>query len=152
MTKNQSHGRFVESFGRLHLAQSLHRAGYLCAEPIIDDGIDLVAFSPESKRIATLQMKASSKARYDVKRKYEGKVDLLVCVFYACSADPKTYMVEYAEIVRDLIISNGYDKNPSWTREADAGWGGTINEKSRQNFESWLATPERWRSLLEVQR
>jgi hypothetical protein len=26
MTKNQCHGRFVESFGRLHLAQSLHDA------------------------------------------------------------------------------------------------------------------------------
>lgn len=45
---------FVESFGRLHLAQSLHDVGYVCAEPLIDDGIDLVAFSPESKRIATL--------------------------------------------------------------------------------------------------
>ena len=33
MTKNQCHGRFVESFGRLHLAQSLHDAGYVCAEP-----------------------------------------------------------------------------------------------------------------------
>jgi hypothetical protein len=39
MTKNQCHGRFVESFGRLHLAQSLHDAGYVCAEPIIDNGV-----------------------------------------------------------------------------------------------------------------
>ena len=58
MTKNQCHGRFVESFGRLHLAPSLHNAGYACAEPIIDNGIDLVAFSPVSKRYTTLQMKA----------------------------------------------------------------------------------------------
>lgn len=34
MTKNQYHGRFVESFGRLHLAQSLHNAGYVCAQPL----------------------------------------------------------------------------------------------------------------------
>jgi hypothetical protein len=32
MTKNQGHGRYVESFGRLHLAQSLHDAGYVCTE------------------------------------------------------------------------------------------------------------------------
>jgi hypothetical protein len=29
---NQCHGRYVESFGRLHLAQSLHNPGYVCAE------------------------------------------------------------------------------------------------------------------------
>ncbi len=148
MTKNQSHGRFVESFGRLHLAQSLHDAGYVCAEPVIDEGIDLVAFSPESKRITTLQMKASTTNRYDVKRKYAGKVNLLVFVFYACNADPKICVVAYAEIVRDLIEANGYDKTRSWTREVNAGWGATINKSSQPLFDSWLATPERWRALL----
>lgn len=152
MTKNQCHGRFVEFFSRLHLAQSLHDAGYVCAEPLIDNGIDLVAFSPESKRIATLQMKASSKDRYEVKRKYDGKVDLLVFVFHATSANPEIYAVQYAEIVRDLIAANGYDKNPSWTREDNAGWGGMINKNSRAKFESWRATPERWHALLETTR
>lgn len=113
MTKNQCHGRFVESFSRLHRAQSLHDAGYACAEPVIDNGIDLVAFSPQSKRITNLQMKASSKDRYDVKRKYDGKVDLLVFVFYATTSAPQIYAVPYAEIVRDLIEANGYHKNPS---------------------------------------
>jgi hypothetical protein len=150
MTKNQCHGRFVESFGRLHLAQSLNDAGYVCAEPLIDNGIDLIAFSPDSKRVTTLQMKVSSKDRYDVKRKYDGKVDLLVFVFRATSANPEIYVVPYAEIVRDLIEANGYDKNPSWTSGDSAGWGGTINKNSRAKFKSWLATPARWRALLET--
>jgi|HubBroStandDraft_6_1064221.scaffolds.fasta_scaffold86715_2 hypothetical protein len=64
--QNQCHGRFVESFGRLHLAQSLHDAGYVCAETLIDDGIGLVAFSPELKRYATLQMKAFTHGSYEV--------------------------------------------------------------------------------------
>ena len=37
-----------------------------------------------------------------MKRKYEGKVDVLVFVFYATTA-PQIYAVPYAEIVRDLI-------------------------------------------------
>jgi hypothetical protein len=89
------------------------------------NGIDLAASSllARVEWCTTLQMKASSQDRYDVKRKYDGNVDLLAFVFQATSANPEIYVVQYAEIVRDLIEANGYDKNPSWTREDNAGSG-----------------------------
>ena len=60
--QNPRPGRFVESFGRLHLAESLHAAGYSCAEPLIDNGVDLVAF--KDGRYRTLQLKAATGERF----------------------------------------------------------------------------------------
>jgi hypothetical protein len=102
-----------------------------------------------SKRYATLQMKAFTDDRYDVKRKYEGSVDLLVFVYRARSANPKIYAVEYAEIEEKVIKANGYDKTESWNRKDNAGWGSTIGPKMQAQFDEWTATPG-WLPLLRL--
>jgi len=141
---NPRPGRFVESFGRLHLAESLHTAGYACAEPLIDNGVDLVAF--RDGRYRTLQLKAATGERFGVARKYEGRAEIFVYIFHARSAKPQIYAMTYDQAVA-ILRDRGHCESKSWKEKG--GYTLVPGPKVRTLLEPYHATPERWRALLE---
>ena len=135
-------GRFVETFGRLHLAENLHDAGYSCAEPLIDIGVDLIAF--KDGRYRTLQLKAATNERFGLERKYEGRVDVMVYVFHARSAKPEIYAMTYAE-AEAILEARGHTKSASWEKK---GYSLRPGPEVKASLAQYLATPARWRELL----
>jgi hypothetical protein len=140
-------GRFVETYGRLIVAESLLQAGFECAEPVQDHGIDLVAFSGLSGKFVTIQLKASTATRFSLDAKYESRAAIIAFVFRCRSANPEVYALTYDE-AHAIAAKMGYIESPSWKN--DQSYSIESGKELRVLLEPFRATPTRWRTLLSV--
>lgn len=91
-------GRFVEAYGRLVLAESLHDAHFDCAEPVQDHGVDLVAFSGRSGKFVTIQLKAATGTRFSIDANFKRRAALIAYVFRCRTAEPEVFVLTYRQV------------------------------------------------------
>jgi hypothetical protein len=138
-------GRFVESYGRLVLAESLLKAHFECAEPVQDHGIDLVAFSGRSGKFVTIQLKAATGTRFSIDAKFKGRAAIIAYVFRCRSSEPEVFALTYRQVL-GIATKMKYTKSASWIHKKK--YSTVVGRELRALLEPYRATPKLWRDVL----
>lgn len=104
----------VEISGRNWLTAQLLLRGIEVAVPVVDRGVDLIAFREVGAagiRALPLQLKCSSTESFNLNRKYEGRGIPLVYVWHALTA-PLAFFLTYDEAFE--VLGEAAAQTPSW--------------------------------------
>jgi len=142
-------GQVVERLGLNQLVAQLLEAGLEVAEPIRDQGIDLIAYSertkPRSKFHARpIQLKSAWSASFRVDVKYRRASDLIIAFVWHLGEPSKTvtYALSSAEVESVATAMGwGWKKWGSWTTNSP-------RVKLRQALEPYRMSPEKWWRLV----
>ena len=147
--------QLVELEGRNRLIESILHAGLDVALPIRDDGVDLIVYRRKGEGLFNarpVQLKTATRPRFAVDRlKYEGRQGLIMA--YVWGQDRSTiYALSYHPDVSDVARAMGWDQTNAWQTGAGTnrpGWSCYVSSKLLRALKPFLATPDRWRALLE---
>lgn len=151
MQESKLDSQAVEILGKNKLINELLKAGIEVASPIRDRGIDLIAYIDIDKDnqlqsfvACPLQMKAATKHRFGIERKYE-KFSNLLLVFVWYVGEPSsnvTYALTYHEAI-EVGEEMGWTTTKAWQE----GNYYNTNEPSRRLLnllEKHQMTSEKW--------
>jgi hypothetical protein len=141
----------VELMGRNRLVNELIAAGIEVALPLRDRGIDVIAYLDRDDSAGRflavpIQMKASSKRRFGLDKKYLRTKNIVVAFVWniGCPAEEKTYALTYSEAAT-IVQGKTWAKTDSWVNKG--GYNTTVGKQlhSLLNLDRYLMTPEKWR-------
>lgn len=119
-SKGRSDTQVVELIGRHHLTAELLQAGLEVATPVRDRGVDMIAYIDIDDRVKNfsscpIQLKASTKRSFVIKKKYEKIHNLLLVYVWNLAGDvPRvSYALTYNEAF-GLAELAGWTKTHSW--------------------------------------
>lgn len=146
--------QLTEIAGKHLLIAHLIEAGIEVAEPIRDNGIDLIAYrgakGSEDFAAWPIQLKAFSHESFYLERKYASRPRLLIAYVWNVKTPGKSeiYALTYAEALR-VMDDRGYSATDSWTRGnryfvRDAG------RELKDRLQEYKMTPEKWQEKLKV--
>ena len=129
-------------------------AGLDVAEPIRDDGVDLIVYRRKGDGAfyaRPIQLKTSTTARFAIDRKYERREGLIMA--YVWGRERSTiYALAYDPDVNDIARKMGWEDTDSWRtggHNKKPGWSCYPNPKLLKLLSPFEATPDRWRTLQE---
>jgi hypothetical protein len=156
MQESKLDSQAVEIIGKNKLINELLKAGIEVASPIRDRGIDLIAYIDIDKDnklqsfvACPLQMKAATKHRFGIERKYE-KFSNLLLVFVWYVSDPNSNVI-YALAYREAI-EVGEEMGWITTKAWQEGNYYNTNEPSKKLLtllEKYQMTSEKWRDKVK---
>lgn len=146
--------QLTEIAGKHLLIAHLINAGFEVAEPIRDNGIDLVAYRGEKGSddftAWPIQLKAFSHESFYLDRKYASVPRLLIAYVWNVKTPDRSevYALTFEEALR-LMDEKGYSKTDSWAKAGryfvrDAG------HKLKDQLKQYRMTPEQWQKRLKA--
>lgn len=136
----------VELVGRGHLIEEVLRAGLQAATPLFDRGIDLLVFREGPFRARPIQLKAATRASFEVSSKYQGRGLLLALVWGVGTTERECFAMPYKEALA-IASRMGYLETASWGRGTYATT--RPSARLRQMLEPWRSTPKLWARLMK---
>ena len=142
----------VELLGRNRLTSELLRAGLEVAIPVRDRGVDLIAYINIGERLdafvsCPIQMKAATKASFNLARKYERILNLILA--YVWHVDDASRAVSYALTYAEAFAIGeqmGWTRTPSWEKGVYST--SRPSARLRELLEPYRMTSRKWRDKL----
>jgi len=145
--------QLTEIAGKHLLISQLISAGFEVAEPIRDNGIDLIVYSTskDGRRFVAhpIQLKASSTDSFSLDRKYADLNGLVITYIWRVEApnESSIHALTFDEAV-SVLNQRGYSKTDSWKRDGYY-FVKKASAELKDALEPFLMTPERWKLRLQ---
>lgn len=151
----------IEILGRQRLIEELIRAGVEVAMPIRDHGTDLVAYidracdSPDSAATpfvaAPIQLKAATRARFSIHKKYNNISGLLLVYIWNVrhGVASEFYALTYGEALK-VAEELGWTKTNSWRKDRGKYTCTKPSVELISRLEVFKMNPKDWKAKIRV--
>lgn len=148
------HKQHVEVVGRNIVTNQLTREGIEVAEPVRDQGIDLVAYLSKDDgadrfQARPLQLKVASDRAFSIRRKYLAFNQMYIVYVWRVaypSDEPEIYVLDTDEMVA-VGDERGWTTNPTWID--NDRWDETqATQATKRLIQKHRMKPGGWRSKL----
>jgi hypothetical protein len=151
LTPQDSDSQLVEMAGKHLLISRLVAAGFEVAEPLRDNGIDLIVYRDGKDFLARpVQLKAFSHESFSLDEKYKKFPHLLIAYVWNAQTPERSdvYALTFDDAMQ-VMDKKGYSKTDSWTKGGryfvrDAG------VKLKEILKPYRMTREKWREKLQT--
>ena len=133
-------GQLVEIVNTHKVIASALEAGLEVARPERDDGVDLIIYSRKGGPWVSAPVQI--KSRFNIQKKYDERPGLVMC--FVCG---ETIYVLTHEKAKEIATARGYTNTESWNKPG-GGYSCTVGDALAEDLRPWIATRERWASLL----
>jgi len=133
-------GQLTEIINTHKVIASALEAGLEVARPERDDGVDLIIYSRKGGPWVSAPVQI--KSRFNIQKKYEERPGLVMCYV----GEDTIYVLTH-EQAKEIATVRGYTDTESWTKPG-GGYSCTVGGALAQDLAPYVATPERWASLL----
>jgi hypothetical protein len=143
--------QLVEIAAKHLLISRLVAAGFEVAEPLRDNGIDLIVYRGGSGFKAwPIQMKASTQESFSLHRKYEKTPDLLIAYVWNVNAAEKgeVFLLTFKDAVKVMELKP-YAKTDSWIKN-DYYFVRNAGSELKGLLKKFGMTAEQWREKLQA--
>jgi len=146
--------QLTEIAGRHLLIAHLINAGFEVAEPLRDNGIDLVAYrgreGSEDFIARPIQMKAFSHESFYLERKYERFPRLLIAYVWNVETPEQSavYALTFEDAVK-VLEKKGYSQTESWIKDGRY-FVRNAGQELKGLLEPFRMTRERWQEMLKA--
>lgn len=143
--------QLIEIAGKHLLISRLVAAGFEVAEPLRDNGIDLIVYRGDSEFTAwPIQMKASTQESFSLDRKYKKIPNILIAYVWNVNAAERgdVYLLTFNDAVKVMEIK-GYDETNSW-KEKGYYFVRNAGIELKGLMKQYGMTAEQWQKKLKM--
>jgi hypothetical protein len=143
--------QLIEVFGKNLLISQLVSAGFEVAQPVRDQGIDLIVYREGKDFVARpVQLKASSHESFSLDMKYQRFPHLLIAyVWNVQGPEPSDIYALTFDDALQVMEKRGHVKTDSWTKKGYY-FVRSAGLELKKVLEPYKMTPKRWQEKLQA--